>query len=131
MGLIYLDSCMFIYAVEEKQRLGERSRAAIEAAGSASFAISSLVKLECLVFPFRQSDRDLEHRFHRVFDSFEMLDIPEAVYLAGAELRAGFGLKTPDALHLACARHHSCEALWTNDDRLNKASRGLARNIFD
>ena len=41
-----------------------------------------------------------------------------------------FGLRTPDALHLACAQHHRCEALWTNDDRLASASHGLARNIL-
>ncbi len=59
-----------------------------------------------------------------------MLDMPEIVYLQAAEIRARFGLKTPDALHLACAQHHRCDALWTNDDRLARASHGLARNIL-
>ena len=130
MGLIYLDACLVIYAVEEKQQWSERTRAAINTAGIEKFAISPLVKLECLVGPFKNRDGNLENRFLRIFDSFETLEMPEALYLAAAELRARFGLKTPDALHLACAQHHGCEALWTNDGRLNKASRGLARNIF-
>lgn len=56
--------------------------------------------------------------------------MPESVYLEAAELRARFGLKTPDALHLACAQYHRCGALWTNDDRLTRASHGLARNVL-
>lgn len=88
------------------------------------------MKLECLVNPFKHRDRDLEYRFLKIFEDFQILDLPEVVYVRAAELRARFGLKTADALHLACAQHHGCEALWTNDGRLNKASRGLARNIF-
>jgi predicted nucleic acid-binding protein len=57
------------------------------------------------------------------------LDLPEQVYLQAAQLRARFGLKTPDALHLACAQYHRCDALWTNDDRLAQASQGLALRI--
>jgi predicted nucleic acid-binding protein len=52
------------------------------------------------------------------------------MYLQAAQLRARFGLKTPDALHLACAQHHGCDALWTNDGRLAQASHGLAQNIL-
>ena len=129
MGLTYLDSCLLIYAVEEKQPWNERSAAAL-VSGDAKFAISPLVKLECLVGPIKDGDRSLEHKFHNVFDSFALLDMPDAVYLMAASLRARHGLKTPDALHLACAQHHRCDALWTNDGRLNKASRGLARNIL-
>jgi predicted nucleic acid-binding protein len=33
-------------------------------------------------------------------------------------------------LHLATAQHHRCEALWTNDERLDQASHGLARMIL-
>lgn len=129
MGLTYLDSCLLIYALEEKQPWSERSTAAIKPENE-KFAISPLVKLECLVGPFKQGDKNLENRFHHVFDSFELLDLSDAVYLYAAEIRARFGLKTPDALHLACAQHHRCDALWTNDARLDKASGGMARNIF-
>jgi predicted nucleic acid-binding protein len=50
--------------------------------------------------------------------------------LQAAELRGRFGLKTLDALHLSCAQHHGCRALWTNDNGLEQASHGLARNIL-
>jgi len=129
--MTYLDSCVVIYAVEEKGRLSDRARAALEASYTEGFAISPLVKLECLVLPFKLGDRDLEDRFLKIFDDFEALDLPEAVYLHASMLRARFRLKTPDALHLACAQHHGCDALLTNDNRLDRASDGMARNVFD
>jgi len=88
------------------------------------------VKCECFVGPIKRGDAALRRVYVDLFDEFVLLDMPEIVFLQAAELRAHFGLKTPDALHLACAQHHRCDALWTNDDRLARASRGLARNIL-
>ena len=58
--------------------------------------------------------------------TLEMLD---AVFIDAARLRARFGLRTPDALHLACARRHRCDALWTNDHRLNAAGGALVQPL--
>ena len=128
--MIYLDSCIIIYAVQNHPHWGAPSRSALTAQLGIEFAVSPLVKLECLVGPLKHQDRALEARFREFFANSNLLDMPEPIYLFASELRARFGLKTPDALHLACAQHHGCEALWTNDGRLNKASRGLVRNIF-
>jgi predicted nucleic acid-binding protein len=128
--LIYLDSCLLIYAVERTSLLGERIMALMAGVAESQFAISPLVKCECLVGPLRRDDRLLEKLYRETFARFVTLDMPEGVYLHAAELRARTRLKTPDALHLACAQRHRCEALWTNDDRLGKASRGLARDIL-
>jgi predicted nucleic acid-binding protein len=130
VGLIYLDSCLLIYFVEERSTLDKAVASSMAESGGRHFAISPLVKCECLVGPLRRRDRLLEQLYREVFLQFESLDLPEAVYLRAAELRARAKLKTPDALHLACAQHHRCEALWTNDDRLNEASQGLAQAIL-
>jgi hypothetical protein len=61
--------------------------------------------------------------------NFADLNVPEPVYLRAAELRAQFGLRTADALPVACAEHHRCDELWTNDDRLAQASPGLALRV--
>jgi predicted nucleic acid-binding protein len=99
-------------------------------AGDAHFGISPLVKCECLVGPMKRGDPILEQAYGAFFGSFLALDMPEPVFLQAAQLRARFGLRTPDALHLACAQHHRCDELWTNDDRLVQASHGLARNVL-
>ena len=128
--MIYLDACLVIYFVEEHPRWCSRIALLFAEFGDANFAISPLVKCECLVGPFKQGNLILRASYLAFFDRLGSLTLPEAVYLGAAELRARFGLKTPDALHLACAQHHRCEALWTNDDRLARASHGLARNIL-
>lgn len=129
MGLIYLDACLLIYFVEEHVRWGKVVAAAMGRA-KGRLAISPLVKCECLIGPLKRSDLVVESLFQDVFAEFKVLDIAESAYLQAARLRAAFGLKTPDALHLACAQHHRCQEFWTNDGRLAKASRGLAKNVL-
>jgi predicted nucleic acid-binding protein len=129
VGLIYLDTCLLIYLVERHPDFGARVEAAL-AASDAQFAISPLVKLECLVQPMRSGDLVRQRYFESALAELRLLPMPEPVYLAAAQLRARFNLRTPDALHLACAQQHGCDALWTNDDRLVAASHGLVVNIL-
>ena len=130
MGLIYLDACLLIYAIENHPVWADKVTAALANEASENFAVSPLIKMECLVKPFKTGDMGLQHRYETGLSEFIQLPLPETVFLQAARLRARFGLKTPDALHLACAQHHGCAALWTNDDRLAQAGHGLARNIL-
>lgn len=126
MGLIYLDTCLLLYAVEDDPVHGAAMRRRLAAVSGATLVISPLVRMECLVGPMRSGDRALRLRYEQALGMLLLLEMPPAVYDGAAELRARFGLRTPDALHLACAQHHRCQALWTNDDRLARASHGLA-----
>lgn len=119
-----------IYLAQRDHLLGQRLSHVMANATDARFAISPLVRMECLVRPFKQGDRELERIFGNVFEGFVLLDMPESVYVQAAHLRGRFGLKTPDALHLACAQHHRCDALWTHDEGLSAASRGFAKMIL-
>lgn len=130
MGLIYLDACLVIYLVEDQAHRGKRVGDAMRTSVSSQFAVSPLVKCECLVVPIRQGDAVLQSAYAGLFETLIPLEMPEPVFLQAARLRAQFGLKTPDALHLSCAQHHRCDALWTNDNRLARPARGLARNIL-
>lgn len=127
--MIYLDACVVIYLVERTPRWFTRVGRAMTQARGALFGISPLVKMECLTGCMRRGDAVLEDAFNTQFETFELLSIPERVFLHAARLRAQTGLKTPDALHVACAQFHHCDALWTNDDRLTRASHGLARKV--
>jgi predicted nucleic acid-binding protein len=131
LGLIYLDTCLVIYLVERHARWGGPVAEAMAGAADARFGISPLVKCDCLVGPLKRGDPVLERAYTELFAVFMSLAMPEPVYLQAAQLRARFNLRTPDALHLSCAQHHRCEALWTNDDRLTQASHGLARNVLN
>ena len=130
MGLIYLDACLVIYLVEQHPSWGDAIAGKLAEAADARFGISPLVKCECLVGPLKRGDLVLEQAYMELFERLLPFEMPEPVYLQAARQRARFGLKTPDALHLACAQHHRCDALWTNDERLTRASHGLAVNIL-
>lgn len=130
MGLIYFDTCLLIYLQEDHPRFNAQVSAAMRHAGEARFAISSMVKLECLVAPLKRGDLVLQRNYELLFLWFEYLPLPDEVFLQAAHLRGRFGLRTPDALHLACAQHHGCAALWTNDERLTQAGHGLVHNVL-
>lgn len=130
MGLIYLDSCLVIYAFENDVVFGERVRQALAREPAHRFAISPLVRFECLVGPMRSGNLVLRRYYEEGLTGFVQLPLPDAVFVLGAELRARFGLRAPDALHLAAAQHHGCDALWTNDERFSAASRGFAKNVL-
>ena len=129
MGLIYVDACLIIYAFENHPRHAASVRNAF-ATAAGTLVISPLVKLECLVGPMRSGNLVLQHHYEQGLERLQTLPMDEQIFTQAAELRARFGLKTPDALHLATAQHHGCSALWTNDERLASAAHGLALNVL-
>lgn len=116
--MIYLDSCIVIYLVEKHPLFYSPLDQKFREQGASGFSISPLVVLECLVGPLKQNDATLQARFESFFAVVVQLPNDETVFRKAAELRARFGIKTPDALHLATAEHYGCTRLWTNDDRL-------------
>ena len=118
--MVYLDSCIAIYLIEEH----ELYLPAIDRhiSGEVDICVSDLVVLECLVKPLRQKNEPLIAKFKSEFEGFVNLQMNAGVYFAAAQLRADYGIKVPDALHLACALHHGCTEFWTNDERLNKVA---------
>lgn len=128
--MIYLDSCVVIYLVEKTSMFHMPVRTLIDLAADETFAISHLTKAEATVLPLRTGDRDKLKLFERLFSNLAELPLPGDVFELAASIRAETGLKMPDALHVACARHHGCTELWTHDSRLSGAAPGLARNIL-
>ncbi|WP_300265696.1 PIN domain-containing protein [Microbacterium sp.] len=130
MGMIYLDSCILIYALEDAGARGDRARVLLSGVNDTLVA-SPLVLHECLVKPIRDGDNEMRRRISGVYDRMEHVDLDASVFVEAAELRARFGLKAPDSLHLAAAQAAGCEQLWTNNKRLVAASRGLAVDVMN
>lgn len=128
--MIYLDSCILIYAVEDAGPRGDAVRRALREVDVA-VASSALALHECLVLPARERNPELRDRYLALFERMETVALDAGAFIRSAELRADFGLKTPDALHLAAAQLSGCTELWTNDKRLAAASHGLAVDILD
>lgn len=128
--MIYLDSCILIYAIEDRGPRGDAVRQALRDVDD-EVASSPLALHECLVLPARERNPELRDRYLALLERMEIVALDTAAFVRSAELRADFGLKTPDALHLAAAQLSGCTELWTNDKRLAAASHGLAVDILD
>jgi predicted nucleic acid-binding protein len=128
--VIYLDACILIYACEDHPAYGAAVRAALASRAGQSFALFALTRMGCLVKPMRTGNLALQRHYEAFFERFVWLPVDDEVFAQATQLRARHGLKTPNALHLACAQLHGCIELWTNDDRLAQAGHGLAVNLL-
>jgi len=127
--VIYLDSCILIYAVEDEGPRGAAARQALADHAESPLMVSQLVVMECITGPLKRVDLALVDYYRSTLASAARAPFDEDVFLRAAELRARHGLSTPDALHLAAAQKAGCSALWTNDLRLERAAHGLAVGI--
>lgn len=129
--MIYLDSCILIYAVEDDGKRGRDSRQALADHADDEIVVSPLVVMECLSGPLKRGDLALVDYYHATLNAAGRAPFDEEVFVRAAELRARHALSTPDALHLAAAQKAGCSALWTNDRRLERAAHGLAVAIVE
>jgi predicted nucleic acid-binding protein len=131
-----VDTMLFVYHFEAHPHFGSaagRLLAAVEA-GRCRLVVSVLALLEALVIPKRQGDEVLCRRYRDFFDAFPNLTVvpvgPE-VAEAAAELRASHGLRTPDALHLATARHAGADLFVTEDRRVRELPDLAVRSLAE
>lgn len=117
---IALDTCIFIYQWEGNprySRLTDYIFASLEQ--SELVAVTSTITMtELLVHPYRDHDVVRVNELFGLLSTYPNLEwvAPQLEIAAGAaEIRAQFGLRTPDALQAATAVHAHALALLTND----------------
>ena len=89
--------------------------------GGRPLTASALVLVEVLTGPLKAGGRSLAARLERALVHgpwLELVPISRAVLVRAAELRAQYGVKTPNALHLATALLRNCGVFVTNDRRI-------------
>ena len=121
---VCLDSCIVIYLFQAPAATRDVVRRALVGDSKAPTPyVSALTRLECRVWPLRQMATDLLAAFDHFFGSrgLRVVRFTRAVFDLATELRAEYGIKTPDALHLAAALKGSCDEFWANDRRLPRA----------
>lgn len=128
--MIYLDTCLVICAIEADGETATAVLTALERTDE-QIAVSPLVLMECLVGPLRSGNETVVDTYERFCETVVTLALTTETFRAAARLRAEFGLKAPDAIHLAAARMAGCSALWTNDHRLARAAGDFAVNVLD
>lgn len=122
-GPVCLDTCVFIYLIEENRDFLDLIVPIFEAIDKELLeaVTSGITLIETLVIPFRNSDHELADQYERILTrspGVRLYELDRELLRQGAYLRAHLGLKTPDALQIAAAQRAGCSAFITNDRRL-------------
>lgn len=119
--IVYLDTNIVIYTVEQSPAFSSRARARLAAAQAAGdvLMISDLTRMECLVGPLKSGDVNVEGDFHAFFGVTNVVAVTAAVCDRAAHIRASYNFKPMDSLQLAAAVEHGASVFLTADARLN------------
>lgn len=117
---VYLDTNVFIYAIEGFDRFEDEIETLFDAVdqGKVEAATSELTLAEALVKPFREGDETYQQIYREGLQnraSFHLVPVIRPLLVEAARLRGLAGLRLPDAIHLASAREVECSTLVTND----------------
>jgi predicted nucleic acid-binding protein len=126
---LYVDTNLFIYAVEEVAPFASQVKPLLQAAdaGTVTLVTSLLTLAETLVMPYRLENKDLISAYRNLFTTphpnLIVLPPNAAILEKAAQLRAAIPtLFLPDAIHLATAQVGECDQFFTNDERLKAAA---------
>ena len=120
---VYLDANLYIYLFEGVSAHREKMRELVAEIDRRDIAViaSELMFAELLPRPLREGRRDLVDRYFNLMQRtprIALASVDRRVILRAVRLRADFGLRSMDALHLATALVHDCRTFLTNDRRL-------------
>lgn len=115
-----VDTSPYIYYVESHQTYVEKMDAIFKIIEVEIIKISTstITLTEALTKPIKTDDLALINMYRELLtntDAIQMVSITPAIADKGAQLRAKYNLRTPDALHVATAIESGCEAFLTND----------------
>ena len=122
-GPVAVDTCVFIYFMESDPTWLPVVRPLFAAAGAGGAALvtSSLTLLEVLVIPYRSGDLALAERYEALLSrsrGLTLVEMGRPILKAAAQLRARYGIKTPDSLQIAAALATRCTSFLTNDRKI-------------
>jgi predicted nucleic acid-binding protein len=120
---IYLDSAVIIYLIEYVAPYASALEARLAEPDTIQVC-SDLSRLECRMKPIRDREMALLTAFDSYFSEIivEIIPLSRQVIDQATELRARYGFRTPDAIHLAAALVSGCDLFLTNDHRLDKCT---------
>ena len=121
---VLVDTAPLIYWVEDHPVFAERFAGMFQAAASGNLHItlSTITLAEVLTGPYQAGQTALARRYENALQQYRIVDITPAIAILGAQLRAQYRLKLPDALQLACALDMGTDALVTHDRDFSRVS---------
>jgi predicted nucleic acid-binding protein len=123
----YLDASCIIYLIEGEAQLRAAVSQRLEAVSAepdGRLVTSRLSLLECRAKPLREGDAGTLAAYDSFFSAARLfiVDLGPAVVDRATELRARYGLKTPDALHVAAALEAGVDFFVTGDETIKRCS---------
>lgn len=120
---VYLDSNVFIYAMESAEVEGDLARRWLSEfdRDTISAVTSELTLAEVLPRPIAAGETELVAGYRRLLGGLAILRLVPVrtdILLGAAELRAATKISLPDAIHVATATLTRCRGILTNDVRL-------------
>ena len=114
---VLVDTAPLIYWLEGHPVFAERFVGMFQAAtsGELHIALSTITLAEVLAGPYQAGQTALARRYENALQQYRVVDITPAIAILGAQLRAQYRLKLPDALQLACTLDIGADALVTHD----------------
>jgi len=119
----YLDACCFIYLTEGAVAW----RAAVESRlkglpGTSGLVTSRLSRLECRSKPLRDRNAALLAQYDAALATTRIVDVSAAIIERATEIRARYGFRSPDAIHLATAIDEGADVFVTGDAALGRCA---------
>lgn len=118
--VVGFDTSVFIYVLEGRSPYTDISSDILRfVQQGALFGVTSVVSLmELIVKPLRMNQTGVARQYERLlqhFPNFSIIEIDQGIARRAAGLRARYGLRTPDALHLAACISAGATIFVTND----------------
>ena len=128
--ILFLDACVLIYRVEEvmpwNARVAKQLAKLRRQYSELQIAVSRLSYLECRTQPLRDGDEILLARYDALFAASDLhtIEIDANVIEGATQIRAHFGLRTPDAIQAASCLSLNTEHIFlTNDATFRRVPR--------
>jgi predicted nucleic acid-binding protein len=121
-GNLYRDANALIALIEaEEPRRTELGAALASMIDTVRLLTSEITYSEVLVGPLKRNDAQREAIYHDVFNNpalLTVLPVSRSILTGAAHLRRVSSMRLPDAIHVATAVEHGCDALMSDDKGL-------------
>lgn len=134
--ILFLDTAPLIYFIEGHSAYQEKFKKLFKLndEGYFKFLTSSITLLEVLVKPLKDGETKIVDQYKTILTGAEGINIFEitiSIAIKAAEIRAKYGLRTPDALQVATSIEHKADYFLTNDFRLKNVTEIKVITIAD
>jgi predicted nucleic acid-binding protein len=123
--IIGIDTMVFIYHLEDYPDYSNTTEKILKAVEQGKYsAVTSVITLiEILVKPKRDGNFSVAKDYKDLlltFPNLKIFDLDMKISDIASDLRAKYGIKTPDAIQIATTIHGGSKSFITNDDSLKK-----------